>query len=99
MIANGSGTSTFMASPTYSFWFRHYMTGCHRRMGDTWIPDQVMTMEEVLHYYMILEEDWVCYVDDPTKRLETMLTAMLLIGGFSGGLRGEELPKIELGAI
>ena len=56
-------------------------------------------MEEVLHCYMILEEDWARYADDPTKRLETTLTVMLLIGGFSGGLRGEELPKMELGAI
>lgn len=58
-----------------------------------------MTMEEVLHCYMILEEDWTRNVDDLTKRLETTLMAMLLIGGFSGGLRGEELPKIELGVI
>jgi hypothetical protein len=56
-------------------------------------------MEEVLHCYMILEEDWMRYTDDLMKRLEMTLTAMLLIGGFSGGLRGEELPKIELGAI
>ena len=98
-IADGRGTSTFTASPTYSFWFRRYMTGCHRRMGDTWIPDRAMTMEEVLHCYMVLEEDWTRYAHDPAKRLETTLVAMLLIGGFSGGLWGKELPKIELGAI
>jgi hypothetical protein len=98
-IADGRGTSTFTASPTYSFWFRRYMTGCHRRMGDTWIPDRATTMEEVLHCYMVLEEDWTRYAHDPAKRLETTLAAMLLIGGFSGVLRGEELPKIELGAI
>ena len=32
-------------------------------------------------------------------RLQTALTAMILVGGFLGGLRGEELPKLELGAI
>ena len=48
---------------------------------------------------MILKEDWARYTDDPTKRLEMPLTTMFLIGDFSGGLRGEELPKMELGAI
>jgi hypothetical protein len=32
-------------------------------------------------------------------RLQTALTAMILVGGFLGGLIGEELPKSELGAI
>lgn len=32
-------------------------------------------------------------------RLQMALTAMIFIGGFSGALRGEELPKLELGAI
>jgi hypothetical protein len=32
-------------------------------------------------------------------RLQTALMAMILTGGFSGALRGEEIPKIELGAI
>ena len=46
-IADGKGTATFTGSPTYSFWFRRFMTGCHRRMGDTWIPDRAITLEEV----------------------------------------------------
>jgi hypothetical protein len=32
-------------------------------------------------------------------RLQTALMAMIMVAGFSGGLRGEELPKLELGAI
>jgi hypothetical protein len=31
--------------------------------------------------------------------LQTALMAMILVGGFSGALRGEELLKLELGAI
>jgi hypothetical protein len=58
MITGGRGTSTFTGSPTYSFWFRCFMTGCHRRMGDKWITDRATTLEEVLHCYILLEEDW-----------------------------------------
>jgi hypothetical protein len=98
-VADGRGTSTFTGSPTYSYWFRRFMTGCHRRMGDTWIPDRAITLEEILLCYILLEEDWSKAVGDSGMRLQTALTAMILVGGFSGGLRGEELPKLELGAI
>jgi hypothetical protein len=68
-------------------------------MGDTWIPDRAITLEEILHCYILLEEDWVKFAGDRDMRLQTALMAMILVGGFSGGLRGEELPKLELGAI
>jgi hypothetical protein len=68
-------------------------------MGDTWIPDRAITLEEILHCYILLEEDWSKFAEDRDMRLQTTLTAMMLVGGFSGGLRGEELPKLELGAI
>lgn len=98
-IADGRGTSTFTGSVTYSFWFRRFMTGCHRRMGDTWMPDKVVTLEEVLHCFIVLAEEWDRYDGDSGKRLETALTAVIIIAGFFGALRGEEMPRIELGAI
>jgi hypothetical protein len=68
-------------------------------MGDTWIPDRAITLEEILHSYTLLEKDWKKFSGDPDMRLQTALTAMILVGGFLGGLRGEELPKLELGVI
>jgi hypothetical protein len=68
-------------------------------MGDNWIPGRAITLEEILHCYILLEEDWNKSVDDSEMRLQTALTAMIFVGGFSGGLRGEALPKLELGAI
>jgi hypothetical protein len=56
-------------------------------------------LAEILHSFILLEEDWKRFEGDWDMRLQTTLTGMILIGGFSGGLRGEELPKIELGAI
>jgi hypothetical protein len=57
MIADGRETSTFTGSVTYSFWFQCFMTSCHRWMGDVWMPGRATTLEEVLHAYMLLEED------------------------------------------
>jgi hypothetical protein len=68
-------------------------------MGDTWIPDRAVGLAEVLHSFILLEEDWKRFGNDWTMKLQVTLTAMVLVGGFSGALRGEELPKMELGAI
>jgi hypothetical protein len=63
-------------------------------MGDTWIPDRAITLEEILHSYILLKEDWKKFSGDRNMRLQTALTAIILVGGFLGGLRGEELPKL-----
>jgi hypothetical protein len=68
-------------------------------MGDTWIPDRATALEEILHCYIILEEDWAMFAGDWDMQLQTGLMTMILVGGFLGGLWGEELPKLELGAI
>jgi hypothetical protein len=61
-------------------------------MGDTWILDRATTLEDILHCYIILEKDWAKFAGDWDMWLQTALTAIILVGGFSGGLRGEELP-------
>jgi hypothetical protein len=61
--------------------------------------DRAVGLDEVLHAFILLEEDWERFGNDWTMRLQAVLTAMVLVGGFSGALRGEELPKMELGAI
>jgi hypothetical protein len=57
-IADARGTTTFTGSLMYSYWFRRLMMVCHRHMGDTWLPDRATTIDEILHGYVILEEDW-----------------------------------------
>lgn len=63
------------------------------------MPDRAVTLEEVLHCFIVLEEDWEQYKGDLGKRLEMALTGAIIIAGFFGALRGEEMPRIELGAI
>ena len=65
-VSDGKGIATFTGSPTYSFWFHCFMTGCHQQMGDTWIPDRAITLDEVLHAFILLEEDWEHFGSDWT---------------------------------
>ncbi|KAL7556653.1 hypothetical protein ACA910_017592 [Epithemia clementina (nom. ined.)] len=64
----GAGASTigtsdwdglfFLGSPTNSLWFRRFMLGCHRCMGDMWILDRATTLEVVTGSLELLEEEY-----------------------------------------
>jgi hypothetical protein len=47
----------------------------------------------------LLEEDRVDYAHDISGKLQVALLAAALSAGFSGGLRGEEIPRADLGLI
>ena len=56
---SGDSSSTFFSnSASNSYWFRRFMQGVHKRMGDVWIPDRAITIDEVLRMMTLLEEDW-----------------------------------------
>lgn len=48
-------------------------------MGNTQMLDRAATVEEVLHAYILLEEDWTSYQGDTSKLLQIVLTTMILI--------------------
>jgi hypothetical protein len=68
-------------------------------MGDVWMPDRAMTIDELLHCLVILDEDWDTYAKDLEGQLQTALSGFCLTAGFSAALRGEELPRLDLGAM
>ena len=88
----------FSGSPTNSHWYKGFMTGCHRRMGDVWIPDQATTLDEVKAGLAILEEEWQSGLQGARKR-EVALTGALVVAGFVAALRGEEIPQIDIGLM
>jgi hypothetical protein len=49
--------------------------------------------------FSLLEEDWATYANDIARRLQTCLTGLCLTARFSDALRGEELPRLDLGAM
>jgi hypothetical protein len=96
---NSRGATFFSNSPTNSYWFRRFMQGCHRRMGDVWMPDRALTIDELLHCLVLLEEDWLAFANDPAGRLRTALTGFSLTAGYCAALRGEEITQLDLGAM
>ena len=96
----GSDRSSMMftASPTNSLWFKRFMAGCHRRMGDVWIPDRAVTLDEVHCGLEILEGEWK-KSPQGQRRLELALTGALVVIGFCAALRGEEIPQVDVGLL
>jgi hypothetical protein len=68
-------------------------------MGDVWIPDRALTVRELLCAQTLLEEDWALFEGDREGRLRTALTAVMMIDGFAAALKGEEIVRMDLGAI
>jgi hypothetical protein len=100
-IAGEDGAPRFITnSPTNSFWYRRFQLGCHKRMGDVWIPDRALTIDELQASLKILDKDW-----DRVKglsgdqRLQVALQGVLFSTGFTSALRGEEIPRIEIGPM
>jgi hypothetical protein len=63
------------------------------------MPDRSLTIDELLHCLAILEEYWATNANDVAGRLQTGLTGFCLTAGFSAALRGEEIPRLDLGAM
>jgi hypothetical protein len=98
-IASESNVSGMTRSPTNSLWFKRFMQGCHRRMGDVWCPDRPLTMREALAIQEDLENDWLDFARDPQGRLRTAVAGVMVTAGLGGGMRGEELNRLDIGII
>lgn len=98
-IGEELGSTTVSNSVSNSVWFRRYIRGCHRRMGDVWLPDRPVTAIEMEKSLEVLEGDWGDAVNDPGGKLQTAVTACIFSAGYFASLRGEEIGKVDLGAM
>jgi hypothetical protein len=64
-----------------------------------WCPDRPLTMGEALLCQEMLEDDWRTFEKDPVERLKTALTGLMITAGLGGGMRGEEIVRIDVGVI
>jgi hypothetical protein len=100
MSEDGNG-GTISRSPTNSPWFKKFMRGLHKRMGDVWIPDRALLKREFMYCLVLLEEDWVFYsgAEDGGGKLKTALSAVMLLAGWFAALRGEEIIRVDVGQM
>ena len=101
-VSNEGTSSRISNAVTNSLWFQRFMTGMHKRMGDVWIPDRAISQYEMNCCFKVLESRWEMAFEIPIddyskKRVST--TACILLAGYFAGLRGEEINRVDLGAM
>jgi hypothetical protein len=99
LAAEKKSTQRFTTSMTYGLWYSRWDEGCHTRMGDVWLPDRAMTIDVLLKLQELWEDDYNSPNKTEQEKLQVALVAMAAICGFSGALRGDEIPKADLGKI
>ncbi|KAL7578815.1 hypothetical protein ACA910_016036 [Epithemia clementina (nom. ined.)] len=98
-IGYGERGSQFCSgSPTNVQWFKRFMSGCHQRMEDVWVPDKAVTLEEILAALDILEDEYQSLASGQ-RRLEVTLTGTMIVCGYTTALRGEEISLVDIGMI
>jgi hypothetical protein len=68
-------------------------------MGDMWMPDRPVTIQELLKCLELLEDDWALFEKDDKGRLKTENLTCMLITGVFAALRGEEIVRADVRAI
>lgn len=86
-------------SATNTFWFKRFMQGLHRRMGDLWMPNKATSRYVIRGCFTVLDHNWDFFGIDNYSKLSISRAACIIITGYYGGLRGEEIGKAYLGAI
>jgi len=97
---NSDGTSARVSnSPTNSVWFNRFMMGMHKRMGDVNRPDMAVDRYVIRGCFEVAQTIWDNNPMDDFARKEIEKAICIVISGYFGGLRGEEIAKGDRGAM
>ena len=82
-------------NPTYGRWWEKFLEGMHNRMGDDVRPDLAISLKVMGAMLRFMELN---YSEAIGKREKAKIAsfAMFSIAGYLGGLRGEEIVKLDL---
>ena len=100
VFMNSDGTSARVSnSPTNSVWFNRFMMGMHKRMGDVNKPDMAVDRYVIRGCFEVAQDIWDNNPMDVFARKEIEKAICIVISGYFGGLRGEEIAKGDRGAM
>jgi hypothetical protein len=88
-------TSTY---PTNGEWFERFMLGYHKRVGDVSRPDLAISIEVMVALMVRFERLWILADGDGPSQEKALFPALFAISTYTGGLRGEDTPLMDLHA-
>ena len=100
LLSDDIGATFLTDEPRFGLWSKRFSQGVHSRMGDNPQPNRTVTVDEMVSIQVLLEEDWCECVrkGDPFGQRVVATNAVVYLSGYVGSLRGEEIPKADLGA-
>jgi hypothetical protein len=84
--------------PTNGEWFERFMLGYHKRVGDVSRPDLAISIEVMVALMVRFEGLWILADGDGSSQEKVLFPALFAILTYTGGLRGEETPLMDLHA-
>lgn len=86
------------SSHTFGKWFSRFMKGARLRMGMVRRQNEALTSKLVLEMCRAAESDWgTARCEEQKRHVEDTVCFMLI--AFGAGLRGEEVPLVDLGGL
>lgn len=70
----------------------------HCRMGDNVQPDLALSMPVTLDLMAGFERDWAMAGGSRDQQKAVIFPALFCVAAFAGGLRGDEVPLLDLAA-
>jgi hypothetical protein len=83
------------SSHTFGKWFSRFMRGARLRMGMVRRQNEALTSELVLRMCSVAEGEWRA-AQNPARQINVEDTVCFMLLGFGAGLRGEEVPLVNL---
>jgi hypothetical protein len=83
---------------THGVFFEKFTYGMHKRMGDIVKPNRALSIEILVEIFNILEAEWGLRMPNE-ERWKLVMEACFYVIAFVCALRGEEVPKTDLGGI
>jgi len=88
------------STPTFGFFFTRFMQGIHKRVGETVIRDEPLTMEHVTAIEKLLHDNWNRAIEQQPRSTKQLIRiaqqGVWYLAGLCSALRGEEMPMMEL---
>jgi hypothetical protein len=93
--ADGKSYSRLCSDPCSSLWFKRFMTGCQRRMGQDWRPDRAIT-NKMLHFMLVKIEHKLDQATDDAERRRWIFAGGYFVLSYVNSLRGPEGLLLDL---
>ena len=96
---NKTGAKSTLNNPVENhYWYSRFQEGAHMRMGDISSPDSPLTTPILRKCLEILEETVTLGPREPSYS-NALHTGCMLIVGFFGALRGDEINLVDIGEL